>query len=92
MTGSHVHLFTIQGSVIKSNGEWARVCGAGSEDLASSATNRFLEATACMGTVFVLMLLVWTVSFGIKRYQRRNYIRLQGDEVSALSRKRQRLC
>ena len=34
-----------------------------------------------MGLVFMFMMFAWVVSYGVKRYRRRNYIRLQGEEV-----------
>lgn len=45
------------------------------------AGSRFLEGTFAMAAVFLLMMFVWLGSFAVKRFRRRNYIRLQGNEV-----------
>lgn len=76
-------IYRLEGSVIHSNGQWARACGGGAEEN-TVPESKFLEATSCMGLVFVIMMLAWAVSFGVRSYRRRNYIRLQGEEVSGL--------
>lgn len=81
-----------QNSVIHNNEQWARACGiendfswptlpGAAEKLAGS---RFLEGTFAMAVVFLLMMFVWVGSFAVKRFRRRNYIRLHGEEVGSL--------
>ncbi|KAJ3559863.1 hypothetical protein NM688_g75 [Phlebia brevispora] len=76
-------IYRLEGSLIHSNKEWARVCGISSEESlpnAASISGKFLEATTCMGLVFFVMLLASVVSYGVRSYRRRNYIRLQEEE------------
>ncbi|KAF7798956.1 hypothetical protein EIP86_010185 [Pleurotus ostreatoroseus] len=82
-------IYRLEGSLIHSNGEWARACGISGGDLAPSASagRKFLEATTCMGVVFFVALLASIVSFFVRSYRRRNYIRLrdQEDEIQSMA-------
>ena len=89
-----------QGSVINSNKEWAQVCSGSGASTSSSwftlpssenAANRFTDATMGMAVLFFFMLFAWLGSFAIKRYKKRNYIRLHGEEVSLMRLQRLKL-
>ncbi|CAL1711849.1 unnamed protein product [Somion occarium] len=80
-------IYRLENSVVDSNREWAQACQASSASswmgLESSdvAANRFMDAVFGMTALFFLMLFAWFGSHAVKSYRRRNYVRLQGDEM-----------
>lgn len=85
-----MYSYHAQGSIIKSNGEWARTCGVSSDFnwplLPESvnklaAGNKFLEGTLILGMIFLLMMFTWLGSALFKGYRRRKYVRLAGEEA-----------
>ncbi|KAJ3491471.1 hypothetical protein NLI96_g722 [Meripilus lineatus] len=85
-------IYRLEGSVINSNREWASICsGSGATtswfNLPSSenAASRFIDATMGMAALFILMLFAWIGSVAIRRYKRRSYVRLHGEEVPVMT-------
>ncbi|KAI0692155.1 phosphoglycerate mutase-like protein [Cytidiella melzeri] len=85
-------IYRLEGSVIHSNGEWARTCGIGSQYSSwltlpesvnkMTAGDKFLEGTLVLGMIFFLMMFTWLGSYLFKGYRRRSALRLRGEEAS----------
>lgn len=77
-------IYRLENSVIHGNREWARACGNKLSPswmgIEAAEHPKFLQGTAIMAAIFMLMMFAWFGSFLTKRYHRRNYIRLQGEE------------
>lgn len=77
-------IYRLEGSVIKSNREWAKVCGANSVwpqlPEVSAKTNALVNGGCGVIVAFILMLGLWLVSKTVRNMRRRNYIRIGGEE------------
>ncbi|KAI0090566.1 phosphoglycerate mutase-like protein [Irpex rosettiformis] len=83
-------IYRLEGSIIHSNGEWARTCGIGYSSWLSlpesvsnmTSNNKFLEGTLVLGMIFFLMMFTWFGSYLFKGYRRRrSALRLRGEET-----------
>ncbi|KAI0077235.1 phosphoglycerate mutase-like protein [Panus rudis PR-1116 ss-1] len=81
-------IYRLENSMIDSNREWAQACSSGSatewlglSDSNAVVTDKFVHAVFGFALLFFVMLAAWTGSNAIKRFRRRNYVRLEGDEM-----------
>ena len=79
-------IYRLENSVIHSNREWAQACQANSVDTwfgveGADVNSRLMDGVMGMAAVLALMLFAWVGSNVVKRFTRRSYVRLQGEEV-----------
>ncbi|KZT04001.1 phosphoglycerate mutase-like protein [Laetiporus sulphureus 93-53] len=78
-------IYYLENSVINSNREWAKACGVSSSSwfgIEGGSDNSFVNAGAGALLAVVMMFGLWLVSRSVRNLRRRNYVRLEGDDVS----------
>ncbi|KAK7691525.1 hypothetical protein QCA50_004924 [Cerrena zonata] len=79
-------IYRLENSVVHSNREWAQACQSNSVNSwfgveGADANSRVTDAVIGMSAILALMLFAWVGSNVVKRFRRRSYVRLQGDEM-----------